>query len=204
MRSLALSLALLLPTQALAAEPDLEVTDPQQVAARIGLGFGLGTQAATLTTGVLWATGAVLEAQPVLIPLSIANVPVSAAGIAGFEGILRDGTMEGYYRGLGTGFLEGGLYALGMTGVLAAGQARHDASCVGTAGNPDPCFEDISPLFMVPMIVTFASIGGAYTGIGAGMLAKSTTVAGPPPPVAVLPTMSAGPNGFRAGIVGVF
>ncbi len=197
-----------LPDVALADEVLLEVNPRQRTAAHIGLGFGVGTQAVALTSAFVWAVSGDGTALAISIPASIANAPMSVAGIAGIEGTMRDGTVAGRYRGLGTGFLEGGIYSLGMGGLLMAGMARREAvDCSAPYGEDDfpPCFEDFTPVMVVPTAVTYFAIGAAYTAIGAGFLgAAKRKQHAALPKLRVAPTFAGGSDGFRVGIVGRF
>lgn len=186
---------------------DLEVNPRQRTAAHVGLGFGLGTQAIALTSTFVWAVSGSGVALGISIPADIANAPMSVAGIAGFEGTLRDGTIAGRYRGLGTGFLEGGFYSLGMGGLLLGGLARHSAGCsqpYEEDENP-PCFEDVTPLIVAPIAVTYFAVGVVYTAIGAGFLgAANRAEHAALPKLRIAPTFAGGPDGFRVGITGRF
>ncbi len=186
---------------------DLWVNKQQRAAAHTGLAFGLTTQGFTLTTTLVWALGG--DVYGALLPISvgthIANLPMSVAGIAGFEGTMRDGTVAGRHRGLGTGFLEGGLYSVGMGALLLAGNARHyevDCAVDGPDGEP-ACFEDVTFLFaQIPAAVYFA-VGGVYTALGAGFLGSAAR-GDRASAVRLMPTFAGGPGGFQAGVVGVF
>jgi hypothetical protein len=206
---LSLLLALsMLPSAALAAEDVLDVNPRQRTAAHVGLGFGLGTQAIALGSTLVWAVSGNGTALAISIPADIVNLPMSAAGIAGFEGTLRDGTVAGRLRGLGTGFLEGGIYSLGMGGLLVAGMARREAvDCSAPYGEDDypPCFEDFTGVIVVPTAVTYFAVGAAYTAIGAALLgAASRNEQAALPKLRIAPTFAGGPDGFRVGIVGRF
>lgn len=208
-RVLPLLLALSLAAVPARAEPpiDLRITRDQRAAAHTGLAFGLGTQAYALTTTLVWALSSDGIALASTVPAWITSVPMSPAGIHGFEGTLRDGTVEGHHRGLGIGFLEGGLYSLTMGGIVGLGAARREVEvCSGpsTGGGFPPCFEDATPAFLIPSIITHLALGGVYTGVGLGMLERAKWMANRPQAMSALPTVSVTPEGARIGVVGVF
>ena len=205
--SLILALSML-SGPALADDSAPDVNPRTRTAAHVALGFGVGTQALALTTTLVWAVSGDGVALAVSVPADILNLPMSVAGIAGFAGTMYDGTVASRHRGLGTGFLEGGIYSLGMGGLLLAGMARREAvDCARSYGDDEfpPCFEDFTGAVVVPTAVTYFAIGAIYTAVGAGFLASANRKEQAAAlKLHVAPTFAGGPDGFQFGIVGRF
>jgi hypothetical protein len=169
------------------------------------------TQALAMTTAILLATD-VNMGDPILAqaPGMILNAPISALGVASFEGLLRDGTAAGHYRGLGAGLLQGGLHSLVMAGVLAAGKN----SCTPKRST-NGCLGDPFSLFVfVPGFVSYLALGNVMTGVGVGLLARAERmdlnelgqeVRQPRAQrIRLTPLLAPTPKGFHLGLAGVF
>jgi len=174
------------------------VSPSQQEAARWGLGFGLGTQAVTVTSGLIWVLGGDAALGP-FVGATIAQPLAAVSGIAGFEGVLRDGTLGGHYQGLGVGFLQGGIYGMSLGTLMIVGSLTRES-----------VFEDLSFLFTMPAGVTYAGIGIGMMIAGTALLQKASNtreldaLSAGRRRVRLLPVFAPSTHGFQVGVHGVF
>jgi len=167
-RVVLLALVLALPAPALAARPaePPQPTQQDRDAAVVGLTAAATSQTIAMVTTIVWAGG--LDpagvSSTLYVPMNIANLPLSVAGIAGWEGAFRDGTWQARYRGLGAGFMQGAGYSFAMAGILLVGTFGPNDRCA------DDCIEDLTPLFSIPQAATYSGVGLAFLGLGLGHL----------------------------------
>ncbi len=180
----------------------------QQAAGYVLMGTGLTAQGATLTmtlTAIIY-DAAVPSSQYrawQLVGASTVSGSLSPLGVLGFELALAEQTGRGRRWARGVGFLQGGLYSLGMAAVLGGWMAGHAA----LAPDYDPT-EGQGGSIVVPvgLALSYLTVSAIFTPLGIADLVASGRQArqarGRAP--RVVPTISGGRDRISVGVTGVF
>lgn len=194
------------PGPAVPLEPpeQIETRPPGQVGGIVGTGVAVTVQATSFTLAALWAAGEWPGGTYGLIPVYIADIPFSVVGIAAFEDAAGGPTVAGRMRARGAALIESAAFAFSMTGILGLGLLRFDRICASSS-----CFEDLTPLFVLPAMRAYTEVGLAYLGFGVGFaiaadLAEEDLVMEARHPVRLRPGFAAGPDGVSFGLSGTF
>ena len=191
--------------------------DRERARGRLAMGVGLAFQALNIgltsaqITGELTGTS-LWPLQPVTVGVQIGSSIAAPFAIDGFRLTLSDGTRRGDLRGMAAGFLEGGAYALGSAGLLAAlNGAHYGVYCQRSVPGPDesgPCFEDVSGVVYLIQALPHVIVGGAMLATGGALMGASQRAEGDAfarrPRLRVLPTVAPTRDGVRVGFTGTF
>lgn len=191
--------------------------DRERARGHLAIGVGLAFQAMNIgltsaqITGELTGTS-MWPLQPVTAGVQIGSSIAAPFAIDGFRLTLSDGTRQGDLRGMAAGFLEGGAYALGSAGLLAAlNGAHYGVYCQRSVPGVDengPCWEDASGIVYLIQALPHVIVGGAMLATGGALMGASHRAEGDAfarrPRLRLLPTVAPTRDGVRLGLSGTF
>jgi len=174
----AVTLAIASPSSASGALPTPEQGEELITAGLVVQGIGIGLNVAALIESGTTNSGVFTVGT---IPYHIASIPFATISVAGFAAYHNGPGRNGWLHGAGRGLLEGAAYAGLIVGLRVLKRLVHDSWCsrMKDQGNSDACFEDLTFLYDMAVIIPHGIVSLSMLTVGLITLARADRDLGP-------------------------